>query len=100
MRRRKDKIDGNQNAIVSELRRIPGVSVETGHDDILVGYQGRTYWFEIKAEDALSKKTGEIRDSALKDSQKTLIRDFNGHYRVVWSIVQILEDVGILNDLP
>ena len=47
--RRAAKIDRNQGDIVSALRKIPGISVETGHDDILVGYKGRTWWFEVKA---------------------------------------------------
>ena len=90
------KVDENQNQIVKALRKIPGVSVELDHDDILVGHQGRTYWFELKKPDAVSKKTGQVRESEKKDSQKRLEKEYNGHYRIVWSLDQILEEIGIL----
>jgi hypothetical protein len=93
--RRAKKTDNNQSDIVTELRSIPGVTVILEKDDILVGYKGKTYWFEIKNEDGVSRKTGEILDSALRDSQKKILKEFTGHYRIVWSIEQILEDLGI-----
>ena len=93
--RRAAKIDGNQPEIVKGLRKIPGVTVELSHDDILVGYNGATYWFEIKEPDLVSKKTGNIRDSALKDSQKKLLKEWKGHYKVVWTLNQILVEIGI-----
>ena len=68
-RRRKDRIDSNQPEIVKELRA-RGYSVEVGHDDILVGFCGHTYWFEIK--------TGP--KAKLKSSQEDLLRDYKGHY--------------------
>ena len=94
-RRRADKIDNNQRAIVETLRAIPGISVETGKDDILIGYRGSTYWYEVKSPDTVSKKTGEIRESAKKTGQKRLEHEFNGHYRIVFHVEQILEDIGI-----
>lgn len=42
------KVDRSQTAIVRQLRSIPGVTVEPGHDDVLCGWKGVTYWFEIK----------------------------------------------------
>ena len=89
------KIDSNQAGIVGKLRKIPGVSVELSHDDILVGYKKKTYWFEIKNPDLVSKKTGKIIDSAIKTDQKRLLRDFTGHYEIVWSVEQILKTLGI-----
>lgn len=88
------KIDANQPKIVNQLRRL-GYSVETGKDDLLVGYQGRTYWFELKDPDkALSKKTGEILDSQIKPSQHKLKTEWRGHYSIVHSIEQILDEIG------
>lgn len=88
------KIDGNQNGIVRDLRSIPGVTVETDHDDIIVGFRGQTYWYELKTPDKVGKN-GRIRPSALEPSQVDLLRDFTGHYRVVWSLEQILDDLGM-----
>lgn len=91
----KAKVDTNQSSIVKELRKIPGVSVELDHDDILVGYRGRTYWFEIKNPDCVSRKTGKILESTKQPSQVKLEKEWRGHYRVVWNINQILLDMRI-----
>lgn len=80
------KIDANQPSIVKALRKIPGVTVELGMDDILVGYQGKTYWYEIK----VSEK------AKVKPSQEKLLAEWKGHYKIVWSIEMILEDIGML----
>lgn len=81
------KIDKNQKEIVDQLRSIPGVSVEVGHDDILVGRNGKTYWLEIKAK--------KPAPSDLKPSQKRLLKEYHGHYKIVWTLDQILEEIGI-----
>ncbi len=94
--RMKAKVDDNQGDIVDELRKIPGATVEVGHDDILVGYRGKTYWYEIKNPDAVSKKTGEILESEIQDSQKKLRAEWAGHYRIVSSLDEILRDLGII----
>lgn len=94
MRRRKDKVDANQPEIVKALRAIPGVSVELGHDDVLVGYQGRTYWYEIKTPECVGKD-GNILESKKKDCQKVLEAEWKGHYRIIHCIEQILDDIGI-----
>ena len=60
------KIDANQPDIVKDLRKIKGVTVELNHDDILVGYKGITYWYEIKTPESVSKQTGLILESAKK----------------------------------
>jgi hypothetical protein len=82
MKRRKDRIDSNQPDIVKELRD-KGYSVEVGHDDILVGYQGRTYWYEIK--------TGARAE--IKESQLKLLDTFKGHYKIVWTAQMIINDI-------
>jgi hemin uptake protein HemP len=80
------KVDANQADIVAALRAIPGVSVVVGHDDILVGHHGQTYWYEIK------NRAGR---NTLQKSQIHLEESWQGHYRVVHDIDDILEDMGI-----
>lgn len=51
--RRNAKVDGNHNSIVKELEKLPGVSVKSVATikkflDIVVGYNGMNYLFEIK----------------------------------------------------
>jgi len=89
------KIDTNQNDIVKALRQIPSVSVQVGHDDILVGYRGKTYWYEVKSLESISKRSGKPLSSALKPSQLELLANWTGHYKVVWTLDQILEDMGL-----
>ncbi len=79
------KVDNNQAEIVDMLRQIPGVSVSVGHDDILVGCRGKTYWYEIKATEK----------SPVKSSQNKLKSEWRGHYEIVWSLEMILKDMGI-----
>jgi hypothetical protein len=81
--------------IVNFLRSIPNVSVEVGHDDILVGYQGKTYWFEIKDPAKALNKDGSYKAGAVKESQWKLMQEFNGHYQIVCGVDPILETLGI-----
>lgn len=92
---RAKRIDGTQQQIVAELRSIPGVTVEVDHDDILVGYRDNTYWFEIKDPDSVINKSNGIKAGSFKKSQINLIKNWTGHYRIVWNIDQILKDLGI-----
>lgn len=86
--RRAAKVDDNQAAIVSALRQIPGVSVAVGHDDILVGYRGRTFWVEIKNPTASKKrKEGEVSQRALKEA-------WRGHYAIVESLDAIISELN------
>lgn len=93
--RRAAKIDKNQPEIVKALRAIPGVSVQVSMDDILVGHNGINYWYELKEPDTVSKKTGEIRDSAIKPSQHKLRDEWQGHYSIVSALDEILKEIGI-----
>lgn len=96
--RRKAKIDASQTAIVEALRDIPGVTVAPKHDDILVGYQGKTFWYEIKSDSAVSRRTGKILDSAKKKSQIKLESEWHGHYRIVSTLDEILVDMMLRNN--
>jgi hypothetical protein len=92
--RRAAKIGSNQPEIVARLRQLPGISVVVGHDDILVGYGNKTFWFELKEPECVSKKTGQILDSKKKPEQVKLEQNWSGHYRIVWSLDQILREIG------
>ena len=87
-------IDANQPQIVEDLRKIPGVTVELDHDDIIVGAQGLTFWYELKSEEAVSKKTGLILESQIKPDQKRIRAEFTGHYKIVSSFDQIIENMN------
>jgi hypothetical protein len=89
------KVDRNQAEVVKWLRLVPGVSVEVGYNDILVGYKGRTYWYEIKDPSCANKK-GEVFQSSKKKSQIKLEEHFAGHYKMVTTANEILKDIGIL----
>ena len=95
-RRRKDKVDENQPEIVKQLRKIHGVTVEPGHDDVLVGFMGQTYWFEIKSGDALSKRTGEVLHSKKQKHQRELEQSWAGHYQIVSTLDEILDAINML----
>ena len=86
--RRAAKVDGNQNAIVSDLRKL-GCSVAItsalgkGFPDIVVGLRGRNYLFEIK-------------DPAQPPSKQRLTpdeRDFAGDWFGQYSVITSVEDV-------
>jgi hypothetical protein len=97
---RKDaKVDSNQPKIVQELRDL-GFSVETNHDDILCGKFGITGWYEIKnPEYAESKKTGKVLESAKKDSQKKLDKEWKGHRKTIFTTEEIVNDFNrMIND--
>ncbi len=89
-----DKIDSNQTEIVKALRKL-GISVSVNHNDILCGYAGRTYWFEVKNPGCVSPKTGEIRPSNIKVTQYKLLETWKGHYSIVHSLEQILQEIGL-----
>jgi len=77
--------DHNQLEIVKALRAISGVTVQTEMDDLLVGYKGKNYWFEIKQEPR----------STVKQSQYKILKEWKGHYLFAFSVDDILEDIGI-----
>lgn len=87
------RIDDNQNQIVSQLRGL-GMTVQTGVDDILVGHRGKTFWFEIKDPKKTLKKDGSFKSGAIKESQIKLNRSWKGHYSIVHSLEQILEQIN------
>ena len=92
----RNKTDTNESDIVKALRKIPGMQVQTGHDDILVGFQGKTFWYEIKNPDRMSKKGKEYRrgSSKTQEKQDDLAENWPGHYRIVSTLDEILIDIN------
>ena len=88
--RRAARIDDNQPEIVRKLREL-GYSVETGHDDLLIGHNGKTYWIELKDPKKTLNKDGTYKAGAIKPSQVILNDEWQGHYEIVHSIEQIIE---------
>ena len=84
--RRAAKVDANQAEIVKALRSIPGVTVALRHDDILVGREGMTFWFEIK-------KSGKAE---VKAGQAKLRKEWTGHYAIVSTLDEILAEIGLV----
>ena len=76
------KTDRNQQQIVKELRGL-GVSCEVNHVDILCGFGGRTFWFELKAS----------AKSPVRKCQRKLESEWKGHYQIVWNLQQILKAI-------
>jgi hypothetical protein len=93
--RRAQKRDANEKEMVAELRS-RGISVMYGSEvDLIVGYRARTYLFEVKQHDKLFLKDGvTFRAGAIKPSQSKLMSTWRGHWCVVWSIEQILNQIG------
>lgn len=95
-RKSSNRSDENQDEIVKSLLKIHGVSVEKGHDDILVGYKGKNYWIEIKNPETISNVTGKPRPTAIKKSQYKIMETWRGQYDIVWTLDQILKIIGIV----
>ena len=86
------RTDKNQQAIVKSLRQLPGVTVAVGHDDILVGFQGKNLWIELKTPEAIGKD-GKVRPSEITDSEKKLRSEWRGHYAIVSTLDEIIEEM-------
>lgn len=89
------RTDVNQSEIVRKLRQVPGVSVSPDHDDLLVGYQGRTYWIEIKDPCRTLNKNGTMHRKQAKQSQIKLLREWSGQYAMCWTFEDVLDVIGI-----
>lgn len=87
------KIDANQPEIVKRLREIPGMTVEVGYNDILIGYEGLTFWREIKDE-SKCLKDGSIPERIIKPDQKRIRDTFTGDYAIVCNFNQIIDGIA------
>lgn len=83
-------MDGNQSEIVECLREIPGVKVAItsavgeGFGDIVVGYRGFNFMFEIK--DPSKPKA----DQELTPDQKKFHSEWTGQVQKVHSLKEII----------
>jgi len=93
--RRAARVDDNQNMLVKALRKVPGVTVQTGKDDLLIGYSGVTYWIEVKNPERIFNADGSLKKNALKPSQEELLDNWTGQYDVAWDLDQILKIIGV-----
>ena len=84
--RRAARVDANQADIVKALRKINGVTVELGMDDLLIGYKGVNYWIELK-------EVG--KEKQIKPHQAMLAETWEGQYLITSSLDEILELMGI-----
>lgn len=90
--RRAARIDVNQTALVAELRQVPGMSVYPTHTvghgfpDIVVGWQKKTYLFEIKAT---------VKDKLTPDEQK-FFDDWHGAVARVTTTEDVLRVLGAI----
>jgi hypothetical protein len=84
------KRDGNESDIVKALRMIPGLSVVLINakdvPDLLVGYLGDNYLFELKNKKGLNK---------VSEGQETFIDNWKGQTAVVHTLGDILQVLGI-----
>lgn len=84
------RTDANQAAIVAELRQA-GCSVQDLHEvgkgcpDIVCGYAGHTWIFEIKTD-----------KGALTEDEKTWALRWRGQYAVIHTTEEALEIMGLL----
>jgi len=91
--RRNSKVDGNHKSIVKDLEKLNGVSVKSVAQikkflDIVVGYDGNNYLFEIK--------NPEYPPSARKltPDEKKFHESWKGQADVVLTTQEILNKIG------
>jgi len=89
--------DDNEKDIVSALRKIPGVKVQTDVNDILIGYRGQNFWIEIKNPAEVDKNGVPYKRKNCKtyEKQKNLLDHWAGHYRICTTLDQVLAEIGI-----
>jgi hypothetical protein len=83
-------VDSNQAEIVEALRGIPGCTVAItsavggGFPDLLVGYRGFNFCFEIK------DPTKPTADQSLTDDQKKWHANWRGQVTTVYGVLDII----------
>lgn len=80
---RANKKDKNQDEIVEALRAIGATVFIWDEVDLIVGYRNRNYLLEVKSD-----------TSVLKDSQKDILKDWEGQYDIVQTPEQALRVIG------
>ena len=89
------RVDENQKAIVADLRKgMPTASVAVtsdagdGFPDLVVGWRGRTFLYEVKNPDKPPSKR------SLTTAQELFHAAWKGHIKVVHSAVEIAADIA------
>ncbi len=96
--RKYGKIDNNQTEIVNGLRKL-GFSVEStasiggGFPDIVVGYQGKNYLFEVKQKRSITNENPK----PLTEHEKQFYESWRGQYAVVTCVEDVLSVVNYVN---
>lgn len=90
------KVDANQDQVIAELEKIPGLTVQRNHDDFLCGLLGFTFWIELKSDQA--KKKGGYRKGAVKKSQEQILQTFTGHYIIAGNYNEIVQNMILFFD--
>ena len=94
MKRRAARIDRNQPDIVRALRSLPGISVAVtsavgdGFPDIVVGYKGKSFLFEIKDPEQPPAKRRLTQDELVFHER------WQGHIDVALTDLDILRQIG------
>lgn len=89
------KVDANQKQIVDALRKIPGVTVFSTHTigkgvpDIVVGYCGQNYLFEIKDGDKPPSQ------QKLTPMEVTFFETWKGQVKVATCLDDILNEIRL-----
>lgn len=89
------KVDANQKQIVDALRKIPGVTVFSTHTigkgvpDIVVGYCGLNYLFEIKDGDKPPSQ------QKLTPMEETFFDTWKGQVKLVTCVDDILIEMRL-----
>jgi hypothetical protein len=89
------RTDANQKQLISQLRQIPNISVFSTHiigkgfPDIVVGYKGFNYLFEIK-DGEKTKSQKKLTDAELK-----FHFDWYGQITIIESINDALKVLGL-----
>ncbi|KKL50575.1 hypothetical protein LCGC14_2304080 [marine sediment metagenome] len=87
------KVDANQPSIVQALRDaycsvLPIHRVGQGAPDLAVGYQGGTYFLEIKTD------KGKLTPAEIE-----FMDAWRGHYAIVRTVDEALRAIGVLEEM-
>ena len=85
------RVDANQKPIIKALRKVPGVSARSTHmvgdgfPDIIVGYEGRNYIFELKDPNKPPSKR------KLREKQKKFRDEWTGQVDTALCLTDVLK---------
>lgn len=90
--RRANRKDGNQAEIMKQLKSVPNLSVfdtsrlGDGFPDLVVGYCGMSYLYEIK-----------MPGCKLTPDEVKFSESWAGHWMIVYCVEDILLDLGLMD---